>query len=74
MTIGGYNEFDGIVDLLDDVEITSLHPELFPVPECLENLNAFPIEIHLHAGALDYSREFSKVCHILLIDLMMLVL
>ena len=56
MTIGGYNEYDGDGEL-DDVELTSLHPELFPVPDCLENLNSLPVEVHVHAGALDYSRE-----------------
>ena len=53
MTIGGS---DG--HYLDDVELTSLNPELLPVPECLENLNSFPFEVAGHAGALDYSREF----------------
>ena len=52
---------------LDDVELTSLDPELFPVPECLENLNPLPFEVWGHAGALDYSRKFCIVCHIFLV-------
>ena len=60
MTIGGYGE-----NYLDDVELTSPDPELFPVPECLENLNSLPVQIVSHAGALDYSREFCIVCNIL---------
>ena len=61
MSIGGYRD-NFQYDL--DVELTSLDPELFPVPECLENLNPFPVEIYGHAGALDYSREFCVVSHI----------
>ena len=60
MTIGGSSGGLG----LDDVELTSPDPELFPVPECLKNLNPLPTLIQGHAGALDYSREFCKVCHI----------
>ena len=54
MTIGGV----GNEALLDDVELTSPYPELFPIPECLENLNSLPFWVRDHAGALDYSREF----------------
>ena len=62
MTIGGLIRFsrpntsDGSY-YLDDIELTSLDPELFPVPECLENLNSMPVRVSGHAGALDYSRE-----------------
>ena len=57
MTIGGLG-----VRYLDDVELTSLDLEMFPVPECLENLNSIPAKIRGHVGALDYSREFCEVC------------
>ena len=53
MTIGGY--VDG--SSLDDVELASLDPEMFPVPECLENLNSLPMCVRAMAGALDYSRK-----------------
>ena len=55
MTIGGY---DGSLGTGEDIELTSIDPELFPVPECLENLNSLPVGVYGHAGALDYSREF----------------
>ena len=58
MTIGGY----GDLDYLDDVELTSLDTELFPLPECLESLNSFQVKVYSHAGALDYSRKFCKGC------------
>ena len=58
MTIGGSDGFPADGSSLDDVELTSLDPELFPVPECLENLNSLPVSVYGHAGALDYSREF----------------
>ena len=51
MSIGGY---DGDFSL-DDVEITSLDPELYPVPECLMNLNTLPYPTSGPFGALDYS-------------------
>ena len=50
MSIGGY---DG--ESLDDVEITSLDPEKYPVPECLRNLNTLPYPTSGPFGALDYS-------------------
>ena len=50
MSIGGY---DG--ESLDDVEITSLDPEKYPVPECLKNLNTLPYPTSGPFGALDYS-------------------
>ena len=56
MTIGGHQK-----DYIDDVELTSTDPELFPVPECLENLNSLPVPVAGHAGALDYSRELCIV-------------
>ena len=59
MTIGGFvGGGGGTESYLDDVELTSLDPEMFPVPECLENLNSLPVKVDSHAGALDYSREF----------------
>ena len=70
MTIGGYEDNGN----LDDVELTSLDAELFPVPECLENLNPLPVKLYGHAGAQDYSREFCIVCLILLIVLLLLLL
>ena len=59
MTIGGYASNNNI---LDDVELTSLDTELFPVPECLENLNSLPLGVYNHAGALDYSRKLCRGC------------
>ena len=75
MSIGGSRKFFfGDPERTADVELTSLDPDKFPVPECLENLNPFPVEIYAHAGALDYSREFCKVCLILLIVMLLLLL
>ena len=52
MTIGGYYE-----GYLDDVELTSLDQELFPLPDCLTNLNSLPVPLAGPAGSLDYSRK-----------------
>ena len=71
MSIGGYRD-NFQYDL--DVELTSLDPELFPVPECLESLKSLPVYVYEHAGAQDYSREFCIVCFILLIVLLLLLL
>ena len=48
--VGGNNGF-----VLDDVELISLDPVLTPVPDCLTQLNSFPIAFYAAAGALDYS-------------------
>ena len=53
MSIGGWNG-----SRISDVELTSLDPELFPVPDCLTNLNSiFSAGVSGHFGALDYSRK-----------------
>ena len=52
MVIAGY---DG--STIDDVELVSLDPILQPLPECLTELNPYPILSTGHAGALDYSGE-----------------
>ena len=52
MSIGGYKGYQ-----LDDVELTSLDPELFPVPDCLTNLNPLPYPRYGMFGALDYFRK-----------------
>ena len=52
MSIGGWNG-----DRISDVELTSLDPELFPVPDCLTNLNSISPAVSGHFGALDYSRK-----------------
>ena len=62
MTTGGYNG-----SFINDVELTSLDPDLFPVPDCLENLTSLPVKAFSHAGAVDYSREFCEVCLIAII-------
>ena len=49
MVIGGYNG-----TYLYDVELTSLDPIFNPLPDCLTQLNNFPIP-YGSAGALDYS-------------------
>ena len=54
MTIGGKR---GSGSHLADVELTSLDPELFPVPDCLSSLNSLPSTIQGHSGALDYDRK-----------------
>ena len=51
MTFGGTNYYG----FLDDVELTSPDPELFPVPECLTSLNSMPAIISGQAAGLDYS-------------------
>ena len=52
MVIAGY---DG--SKIDDVELVSLDPILQPLPECLTELNPFPLSVSGLAGALDYSSE-----------------
>ena len=47
---------DGFNDL-DDVELVSLDPILEPLPECLNDLNSFPVRVDGLAGAVDYSSE-----------------
>ena len=42
---------------ISDVELTSLDPEQFPVPDCLTNLNSISPAASGHFGALDYSRK-----------------
>ena len=54
MTFGGFN---GDMGPYLDVELTSLDPELFPVPDCLTSLNSLPSTIQGHSGALDYDRK-----------------
>ena len=53
MSIGGINKLGSV----DDVELTSLDPELFPVPDCLTNLTSISPAVQGHFGALDYSRK-----------------
>ena len=55
MTIGGTGPSG--TGYLDDVELTSLEPDSSPIPECLSDLNPFPIELALSAGALEYSSK-----------------
>ena len=45
--------FDG--SAVYDVELVSLDPILSPVPDCLTELNPFPMTSYSSAGALDYS-------------------
>ena len=45
--------FDG--SAVYDVELVSLDPILSPVPDCLTQLNPFPMTSYSAAGALDYS-------------------
>ena len=67
MSIGGINKLGSV----DDVELTSLDPELFPVPDCLTNLNSISPAVSGHFGALDYSRKsvFKFNCSTLYIDI-----
>ena len=41
----------------DDVELVPVDPDLYPVPECLSQLNPSPAPLVAMAGALDYSRK-----------------
>ena len=52
MSIGGY---DG--STLSDVELTSLDPDIYPVPDCLTDLNPLPYAVDCPFAALDYSRK-----------------
>ena len=54
MVIGGYG--DGKL-MMDDVELVPIDPDLYPVPECLSQLNPSPAPLVAMAGALDYSRK-----------------
>ena len=54
MVIGGY-DYNGLY--LDDVELAPIDPTLYPVPECLSQLNPTPGPLVAMAGALDYSRK-----------------
>ena len=71
MTIGGTT---WLVGTLENVELTSIEPELYPVPECLQNISSLPVALQDHSGALDYSREFCMIGHIFIIVLLLLVL
>ena len=53
MSIGGLED----AGFSPNVEITALDPELYPVPDCLTNLNSLPLPTSGHFGALDYSRK-----------------
>ena len=55
MSIGGFDGKGG--GWLDDVELTSLDPELLPVPDWLTNLNSLPYPAYGLFGALDYFRK-----------------
>ena len=50
MAIGGYYGKYG-----DDVELAPLDPILYPVPDCLTQLNPFPVNNAGAAAGLDYS-------------------
>ena len=52
MVIGGYSYSRRS---LDDVELLSLDPTAYPVPDCLTQLNPLPVPIRAAGGALDYS-------------------
>ena len=52
MVICGYGDGAG-----DDVELVPIDPDLYPVPECLSQLNPSPAPLVAMAGALDYSRK-----------------
>ena len=52
MVICGYGDGAG-----DDVELVPIDPDLYPVPECLSQLNPTPGPLVAMAGALDYSRK-----------------
>ena len=51
MVIGGYSYSRGS---LDDVELLSLDPTTYPVPDCLAQLNPLPVPIRGAGGAIDY--------------------
>ena len=53
MAIGGYYGKYG-----DDVELAPLDPILYPVPDCLTQLNPFPVNNAGAAAGLDYSGKF----------------
>ena len=55
MVIGGYTS--PTTTFLDDVELVPIDPDLYPVPECLSQLNPFPVPRAAMAGALDNSRK-----------------
>jgi len=50
--VGGYNNNNSYIE---NVEIVSLDPISSPVPDCLTELNQFPVYSYGSAGALDYS-------------------
>ena len=52
MVICGNGPFAGV-----DVELVPIDPDLYPVPECLSQLNPSPAPLKAMAGALDYSRK-----------------
>ena len=55
MVICGYGDGAG-----DNVELVPIDPDLYPVPECLSQLNPSPAPLVAMAGALDYSRKSDK--------------
>ena len=56
MTIGGSNASETYID---DVELTSVDPMSFPVPECLTKLSG--LAVTRAAGALDYSGKLALI-------------
>jgi len=72
IVVGGSNFDDGY---LYDVELVSLDPITSPVPDCLTQLNPFPIPSYGSAGANDYlgtpyfcggytgSGNYNDICH-----------
>ena len=61
MVIGGYSYSRGS---LDDVELLSLDPTTYPVPDCLAQLNPLPVPIRAAAGALDYNGYYVNETYI----------
>ena len=58
MVMGGYGRYlAGPDHYLDEVELVSIDPVLYPVPDCLSQLNPLPEPHGGAAGALDYSRK-----------------
>ena len=53
MVIGGLS----YPSYLDDVELVPIDQDLYPVPECLSQLNPLPVGVTGMAGASDHSRK-----------------
>ena len=63
MVIGGERFYGNEKSWINDIEVVSMDPSNDTVPECLQNLNAFP------ANAISGYNSYYLTCNLVLIEL-----